>query len=317
LTGADYLKVWIASAFQRPLEPTPYLFLFGPENSGKSILHEALSLLITKGYKRADAALVSQGGFNAELEGAIICVVEETNLNEKGRGRDANNRIKDWVTARELAIHPKGKTPYHVANSTHWIQCSNDIDYCPVFPGDTRITMTHVDSIDPVDMIPKRTLIDALEREAPDFLASILNLELPPVEGRLSVPVIVTEDKTESQRGNRSAVEVFVEENVWYVPGAKIKFTDAWMAFQDFLEPGQLSQWTKHRFSRDFPDKFPIGRFTGDGQHYIGNLVIRNGQPEAPAPQGIRYVMKKQGDFKYIVPEDQVIKDSHDHPRGS
>src|SRR5690606_35604463 len=30
LTGADYLKCWIASLFQEPLEPLPYLFLYGP-----------------------------------------------------------------------------------------------------------------------------------------------------------------------------------------------------------------------------------------------------------------------------------------------
>ena len=55
LTGADYLKCWIAALFQEPMEPLPYLFLYSQEqNTGKSILHEALSLLLTRGVVRAE-----------------------------------------------------------------------------------------------------------------------------------------------------------------------------------------------------------------------------------------------------------------------
>jgi hypothetical protein len=38
-TGADYLRAWVACAFRDPFEPTPYLFLYGNQDSGKSILH--------------------------------------------------------------------------------------------------------------------------------------------------------------------------------------------------------------------------------------------------------------------------------------
>ncbi|GAF94610.1 unnamed protein product, partial [marine sediment metagenome] len=67
VSGADYLLCWIASLFQEPREPLPYLFLFGPQNSGKSILHEALSLLLTNGYQRADNCLSTTSQFNGEL----------------------------------------------------------------------------------------------------------------------------------------------------------------------------------------------------------------------------------------------------------
>ena len=93
-TGADYLRCWIASVFQKPYEQLPYLFLWGEQNTGKSILHEALGLLMTKGYVRADMAL--QGDFNGELERAVLCVVEETDLQ---RNMKADNKIKDYVTS--------------------------------------------------------------------------------------------------------------------------------------------------------------------------------------------------------------------------
>jgi hypothetical protein len=114
-TGADYLKCWIASVFQCPFEPLPYLFFYGPQGSGKSIFHEALNLLITKGYKHAGHALKSSGGFNGELKDAIICVVEEVDLNSN---KQAYNLIKDWVTSLEISIHIKGRTPFLVANAT-------------------------------------------------------------------------------------------------------------------------------------------------------------------------------------------------------
>ena len=79
-TGADYLRAWVACAFRDPFEPLPYLFLWGNENSGKSILHEAMELLVTKGVVKADKALTNNNEFNGELAGAIICVVEEKNV---------------------------------------------------------------------------------------------------------------------------------------------------------------------------------------------------------------------------------------------
>ncbi len=71
-TGADYLRAWAACAFRCPFNPTPYLFLFGSENCGKSIFYESLQLLVTKGVVKADRPLTGRDGFNGELAGAII-----------------------------------------------------------------------------------------------------------------------------------------------------------------------------------------------------------------------------------------------------
>src|SRR5260221_1882233 len=80
IKGSQYLKLWLASVLQKPEEHLPYLFLYGPEDSGKSTLQEAISLLISNGVQRADQALISQGSFNAEIEFAVVCAVEETDL---------------------------------------------------------------------------------------------------------------------------------------------------------------------------------------------------------------------------------------------
>lgn len=269
LKGGEYLKCWVSSLFKEPMEPLPYLFFYGPQNSGKSIFHEALSLLLTKGYKRADASLISQAGFNAELEGAIICVVEETDLR---KNTTAYNRIKDWVTSRDLLIHCKGKTPYHIPNASHWIQCANDHQACPIFSGDTRITMCYVEPLDPLELIPKKQLIPLLEKEAPHFLAEILNLELPASMDRLNVPVILTEDKTMVQNLNKTPLEMFVDEKCRSINGKMIKFSDFFSKFQEWLDPNEIHRYSKIRVGREIPPQYPKGRSHINGQFYLGNI---------------------------------------------
>ena len=85
-TGGDYLKLWIAWMFQRPLEQLPYLFFYGPEGSGKSIFHEAIELLVTKGVERANAALI------------------------RHQGSTVNSRARSFVSLRKL-ICVRGRCP--------------------------------------------------------------------------------------------------------------------------------------------------------------------------------------------------------------
>lgn len=287
LTGGDYLKCWIASLFKEPHEPLPYLFFYSmQQGTGKSIFHEALSLLLTRGYQRADAALISQAGFNAELEGGILCVVEETDLR---KNQQAYNRIKDWVTSRDLLIHCKGKTPYHIPNTTHWIQCSNNHQSCPIFQGDTRITMSYVEPLDPLDLIPKKRLIPLLEKEASDFLSAIMNLDLPPSTDRLNVPVIETEDKLMIQKLNETPLERFIAEETLPRDGCTIKFSVFYERFVESLDKNEQSLWSKIRTRRELPTIFPYGREHSSGQFFIGNITWKD-YPEAIGP---KYILRE------------------------
>lgn len=277
LTGGDYLKCWVASLFQEPMEPLPYLFFYGPQNSGKSIFHEALSLLLTKGYQRADAALISQAGFNGELEGAVLCVIEETDLH---RNKIAYNRIKDWVTSRELPMHVKGKTPYHIPNSTHWCQCSNDHRSCPVFAGDTRITMCFVDELDPLELIPKKQLIPLLQKEASDFLGEILRLEIPPSPDRLNIPIVITQDKELTQIQNLTPLEQYLREVCQPCVGQMLKFSEFYTSYAVWAETNGETTWSKIKVGKELPPQYPKGRMHGTGQFHIGNICFRGAKVE-------------------------------------
>src|SRR5690606_9880075 len=58
-SGRDYGLAWVACLLRCPFDPLPYLFFWGEQNSGKSIFHESVSLLMTKGVASADRALTN------------------------------------------------------------------------------------------------------------------------------------------------------------------------------------------------------------------------------------------------------------------
>lgn len=278
-TGADYLKIWIASLFQQPMEPLPYLFFYGPQNSGKSIFHEAIAKLMTAGVERADTALTNSGAFNGELVNAILCVIEETDLR---KNKQAYNKIKDWVTSVDIQIHSKGVTPYCIPNKMHFIQCANDHCFCPIFSGDTRITVIYVGSLQPIDQIPKKFLFQQLEAEAPDFLAEILSLEIPPSNDRLNVPVITTEEKISAAESNQTAMQLFIAEKTHRVNGYMISIKEFCDRFHEWLDPSEVNEWSKIRIGRELPPEHPKGRNPKDGHFNICNI---SWEPKAPLPK--------------------------------
>lgn len=280
-SGADYLKCWLASLFQHPTKPLPYLFLYGPQGSGKTIFHEAVSLLVTRGVERADNALISQAGFNAELENAIVCVIEETNLS--ANKSTAYNRMKDLITSRTISIHRKGRTPYSSPNLTHWIQCSNHEDHCPIFPGDTRITMAFVDRLKDGQYIDKMDLFTKLEKEAPDFLAALLAIELPKSNDRLNVPIIATDEKKRLERSNRTELEAFIDEHTYPVSGSVISVKDFFEKFVEHLDPERISFWSKIRVGKEMPAQYPKGRLMSQAANwYFANISWENKESTLP-----------------------------------
>ena len=281
LTGGDYLKCWVASMIQEPSEPLPYLFLYGPQNSGKSIFHEAISLLLTRGCSRADAALISSSGFNAELEGAILCVIEETELK---RDKQTYNRVKDWVTSKEICIHAKGKTPYHITNTSHWVQTSNEATSCPIFSGDTRVTVIYVPPLEITELIPKKILLPRLEKEAPDFLAEIMSLSLPPSNDRLNVPVVASEDKHFIAEMAATPLERFIKEHCKLVPGGLIKFGDFYDKFANFCDPDEIRNWGKRTVGQQLPAEIAKGHSKRDNQLFLGNISWADAHVE-PSPR--------------------------------
>jgi hypothetical protein len=267
-TGADYLLAWIASVIKYPFEPLPYLFLWGPEDSGKSIFHEAISeCLFTRGCVFADRALTSSNDFNGELANCIVAVIEEKDIS---KAKGAHNKIKSWVTARKLSIRRMRTDAYEKPNTTHWIQCANHRQNCPIFPGDTRITVLHVPDL--MEMIPKKTLMPRLIDETPHFLYTLMNTLLPEPSDRLNIPVVVTESKTLSEEANRSVLQQFIDDSCQDAPGVLTLFRDFFNTFYESLTINEKDEWTTSRVLRELPPNHAISN--ENGNKYVTNLTL-------------------------------------------
>jgi hypothetical protein len=280
-TGADYLRTWIAAMVREPFEPLPYLFMFGPENSGKSILWEAIELLITNGVTDGKRVLTNSNEFNGELKNSILAVIEEKDI--AVAGESARNRLKELVTARWMSIREMRRDAYMVRNSLHWIHIANHQSYCPVFPGDTRIVVLYVDY--PEQEIPKQRLISNLKDEAPHFMRTLCDLTLPPVVGRLRLPIVENYYKMTSQSMNANEVETFLAEHTYDAPGEKVLFADLYNRFKTELGDDHIN-YARPQFRKMLPQKYPVST---TGTRYVGNLSFTPPSEDS----GKRYVVSK------------------------
>lgn len=276
-TGAQYLMLWIACLIRKSDQPLPYLAFYSKEQDcGKSILHEAIDqILLTKGVMRADNALQSQQNFNGELQNSVLCVVEETDLSEN---KTAYNRIKDWVTSPKIMIRPLFVQGYMISNTTHWIQCSNDATSTPIFEGDSRIVLIRVNDIPAANKIPKLELMQRLKKEAPDFLAALLHLELPHSNSRLAMQVVDTEEKKTVISMNQSRLIQFINENCFEVDGHAVDCDDFFSKFQLWLDERERGNWSKNRIGRELPERFPRGWLNGSQKTHYGNMSFEPDQ---------------------------------------
>lgn len=277
-TGGDYLKCWIAAIVQYPKQPLPYLFFYGKENTGKSTFHEAVDMIFTKGVVRIASALQNASHFNGEIEGAVLGIIEELNLSSKRDG-PVINKIKDLVTSRRVSLHRKGETPFMMDNTLHIAQFSNDINAAPVFTGDTRIVVIPVYPLE--NEIPKMEMEMRLAQEAQDFTTELLNIELPKADGRLRIPVIVTEAKETLAESNISDIERFILESVYKRDGACVSVTDLW---ESFCGEYDVSHLTMHTFNKIITQQTGTlkGKYGSAKTMHWANLTLR---PEEPATE--------------------------------
>jgi len=275
-TGKDYLQRWIALMLREPFEHLPYLYLWGNQNTGKTILHQAIQTLMVGGTMRADSALTNTGDFNGELAGAVLCVVEEKNISQQN-AQAVYNKIKDLVLADVIPIHAKYKQVCMQPNTTHWIQCSNSRDHCPVFTGDTRVTMMYVDQL--VNEIPTRTLIKKLEDEAPYFMYTLMNLPLPDVEHRLRLPIVDTSSKEQLIDANKNALENFIDEYCFFTPGFATSFDEFMAHFRTSIAENETIYWGRQAVLNALPHEYPVGKLVG-GKKHIGNLSLESREIE-------------------------------------
>jgi hypothetical protein len=270
ISGAQYLLLWVAALFQEPYRRSPYIFLHGNENCGKSIFYECIQLLMTKGAINAGRALTTRNDFNGELVGAILCYVEELDLSNHPV---ALPRIKDWTMAEYIPIRQMRRDTYQQINTTHWIQIANFQNYCPIFGGDTRITAIRVPDLLDNQEIAKEKMKEYLREEAPHFLYTVLNAAIPPATGRLCIPVIETESKLDTIELNKTALDEFVAEFCERVEGQRVSLAQFCDTFLRWLPADARKTWPTRRIAQKLHWS---DRSTEKSQRFLENMLLRD-----------------------------------------
>jgi hypothetical protein len=275
--GGDYLKAWVACMFRNPYGKLPYLFMYGPQNSGKSSFHDAIRLLITRGVEGADRALTSKGGYNGELNGVVLAVVDEVNIAKSGP--EAYDKMKEWTTAVDISIHAKYKQPKSVKNTLHFVQMANSRANLPLSTIDTRITAMNVPSLE--EEIPRDEFLTLLKKEAPHFMRTLFDWELQPPAGRLMLPLIETQGKMDAAEVSMNPLEQFVAHECHRVAGSAVTMKDFKAKFYSTLEDYQKSDWSEKEIQKQLSEEFPVGRAKGNVT-VVGNISFVECEPTEP-----------------------------------
>ena len=118
---------------------------------------------------------------------------------------------------------------FEIANTTHWVQEANEPGNCPLKRDDTRITVIPVQPLsqEAREQYPKKKLLKLLNDEAPHFLRTLLDLELPPVTDRLRLEVVETEDKRQLE-DDHDPEAVFLREHCEVKTGSRLGKKAVW-----------------------------------------------------------------------------------------
>ncbi len=133
-----------------------------------------------------------------------MCLLEEVDLSANFAAYQLVKNYIDnpFVTIR--GIYAKAETE---RNYTHFIHTANYRQFCPIYPGDTRIVMWRVDPFDGPDLDWTGKLCPAVDKQMPAFLHHLLKLELPPSAGRLYLPILDTDDRREAMAERKAEMQ--------------------------------------------------------------------------------------------------------------
>jgi len=159
------------------------------------------------------------------------------------------------------------------------VQMANTRASLPIFPGDTRITAMNVQSLE--EDIPKPILLDALRKEAPHFMRTMFDFEIPEASGRMMLPVIETQGKLDAAEVNMTELDQFIAMKTFPVAGKAIKLQEFVTAFHKTLEDYQIPEWSIKEVKRELSEKYPIGMGRGN-VNVIGNISFTDGEPGVP-----------------------------------
>lgn len=247
-TGGQYLRLIRAVMFQHPDHPTPYLALYSRQGgTGKTLYVETIPSILVEGGVAGGAKFLSgQGSFNGHLATSWFAFIAEVDISAKG----AYDRLKAYVTDELVESEAKHQNATVERNHCHLVQLCNKLAFIPLEAEDRRIVIVPVPSLSPSvqgdesltfherlangKWIHGIELKERLTAEAPGYLHSLLNMELPLKDNALWVPIISTKERDTLIEVRTDPVRLFVDRQMMSIENAKTPFKEFFERFNEW-----------------------------------------------------------------------------------
>lgn len=136
---ARMLLDWLSWVVQNPGKHANYgIVLQGVQGDGKTFFAEMLRAVMGVSNVTMLNAHILHSDFTDWAEGQCVCCVEEVRLINDNNKFEVLNRIKPFITNNIIEIHPKGKPPRNVKNTTSYLLFTNYKDALPIDDNERR-----------------------------------------------------------------------------------------------------------------------------------------------------------------------------------
>jgi hypothetical protein len=137
----EFFLNWLSNLFQYPSSTSIFVSISSKEGSGKSALIDLITYMVgsDKSKEISDMSHELFGSFNAELRDVVLMNMNEVERHDAGK---CYERLKTQITSPKVRIHPKGQTPYDVANLRKFISTNNNPHAIVIKEGNRRYFAT-------------------------------------------------------------------------------------------------------------------------------------------------------------------------------
>ena len=227
----EFFLNWLANLFQYPSSTSIFVSISSKEGSGKSALIDLITNMVgsKKSKEISDMGNELFGSFNAELRDVVLMNINEVERHDAGK---CYERLKTQITSPKVRIHPKGQTPYDVANLRKFISTNNNPHAIVIKEGNRRYFATEssnelIGNVDYFDHFYQLIKSESMQYSFWKFLMD------RPVKKQLTAKDIpVTDLMREAYVLNRDPLDDFIEE---LSVGEKLYMDDIYTHYKQWM----------------------------------------------------------------------------------
>lgn len=117
-------------------------------------------------------------------------------------------------------------------------------------------------------------MLAKLEDEAPHFMYTLMNLPLPPLTGRMRLPVVRTQSKARTEEMNKDPLQQFFDDYCVVKDSTRLRWGEFYDAFEKTVDADEKHKWSRTKVARLLPNRHPI--YKSNGQKWVLNIAFKS-----------------------------------------